>query len=517
MSPWRPVLADICAAPCGALSMTATGTLRPRVVAFLQRLLPLLPPEPEPHIVGGFVRDALLGRYTRDLDITVGADALAVAHRLADALGGAFVLLDEPRQIARVVAQEGGETWLVDVASLQGDQREDLARRDFTVDAMSVPFSALLSEEWQEHILDPFGGRTDLESGVIRAVSPGVFQEDGIRLLRAVRLASSLCFEVEVGTQDLIRRDADALAGISAERVRDEFLAILASGQAMKHVYLLDDLTLLCRVVPELEDGRGVTQPKEHYWDVLHHSIETVGAVEGLLKRTWEPAWVLEAVPWDEALAAHFQEAAGEGHTRGTILKLAGLLHDIAKPAMRTVDEEGRIRFKGHQSQGAATAQAVLQRLRLSRKNIDMIAMQIEHHLRPAQMSQENEMATPRAVYRYFRSAGDVAIDTLYLNLADYLAARGPLLAREEWMAYTAKVRHIMVTGLAQEQPTQASPLVNGHDLMDNCGLPPGPLVGRILEAIREAQATGEVATREQALALARGMIPAERGKRSHA
>ncbi|MFH1141163.1 MAG: HD domain-containing protein [Chloroflexota bacterium] len=487
--------------------------MTPMVVAFLRRLLPLLPAEPEPHAVGGFVRDALLGRATHDLDITVGADALAVARRLADALGGAFVPLDEPRQVARAVVRDGDETWLVDVASLQGDRMADLARRDFTVDAMSVALSALLTEEWSGHVLDPFGGRTDLESGMIRAVSPAVFQEDGLRLLRAVRLAASLGFDIEPTTRDLIRRDAGTLAGVSAERVRDEFLAILASGQAMRHVYLMDDLTLLCRVVPELEDGRGVTQPKEHYWDVLHHSIETVGVVEGLLERTWEPEWVLEAIPWDDALAARFQEVVGEGHTRSTFLKLAGLLHDIAKPATRTVDEEGRIRFKGHQSQGATIAQAVLGRLRLSRKTIDMIAAQIEHHLRPAQMSQEAELATPKAVYRYFRSAGDVAIDTLYLNLADYLAARGPLLEREEWAAYTAKVRHIMVTGLAQEQPLQTPPLLDGHALMGYFHLLPGPLVGRLLEVVREAQATGEVATREQALALAQQTISTEKGE----
>ncbi len=496
-----------------ALSMTATGPLTPRVVAFLQRLLPLLPAEPEPHMVGGFVRDALLGRSTHDLDITVGADAVTLARRLADSLGGAFVPLDEPRQVARVVVQDDGGTLMVDVASLQGDRLEDLARRDFTIDAMSVPLSALLTEEWPKHVLDPFDGRTDLENSMIRAVSPGVFQDDGLRLLRAVRLAASLGFDIEAATRDMIHRDAGALAGVSAERVSDEFLSILANGQAMKHVYLLDDLTLLCRVVPELEEGRGLTQPMAHYWDVLHHNIETVGVVEGLLERTWKPEWVLEAIPWDDAQAARFQEVVGDGHTRGTFLKLAGLLHDISKPATRTVDEEGRIRFIGHESQGATTAQAVLGRLRLSRKTIDMIATQIEHHLRPALMSQEDELATPRAVYRYFRSAGDVAIDTLYLNLADYLAARGPLLEREEWVAYTARVRHIMEAGQAQKQPIQTPALLDGHAIMGYFHLAPGPLVGRLLEAIREAQATGEVATREQALALAHELLATVKGE----
>ena len=467
--------------------------------------------------MGGLVRDALLGRQTRDLDITVTADTVAVARHLADALGGAFVLLDEPRQIARVVVQHGGESWHVDLASLQGDRLQDLARRDFTIDAMSVPLSMLLAGDWRSNVLDPFGGMRDLEGRVVRAVSPGIFQEDGLRLLRAVRLAASLEFDIEAGMRDLIRRDASILAGVSGERVRDELLAILVSRQAVGHAYLLDDLGLLCKVVPELEEGRGVTQPKEHHWDIFHHNVETVGAVEGLLERTWEPSWALEAVPWCDALASHFQEVAGEGHTRGTLLKLAGLLHDIGKPATRTVDTEGRIRFLGHHGQGAIMAGAILQRLRFSRRSTRMIEAEIQHHLRPGQMSQGDELATQRAVYRYFRSAGDVAIDTLYLNLADYLAARGPLLEREEWADYTGKVRHILETGLAQEQPPRRPPLVNGNDLMAMLHLAPGPLVGRLLEAIREAQAAGEVSTREAALALAEEMLAAEPGQVTHA
>ena len=463
------------------------------------------------------MRDALLGRQTCDLDITVTGDAVAVARHLADALGGAFALLDGSRQMARVVVKHGGESWRVDLASLQGDRLQDLARRDFTIDAMSVPMNMLLAEEWRSGVLDPFGGMRDLEAGLVKAVSPGVFQEDGLRLLRAARLAASLEFDIEAETRDLIRRDASALAGVSGERVRDELLAILASRQAVRHMYLLDDLGLLCQVVPELEEGRGVTQPKEHHWDIFHHNVETVGAVEGLLKRTWEPSWALEAVPWDDVLAGHFQEVASEGHTRGTLLKLAGLLHDIGKPATRTVDTEGRIRFLGHHGQGAIMAAAILRRLRFSRRSVRMIKAEIQHHLRPGQMSQGEELATHRAVYRYFRSATDVAIDTLYLNLADYLAARGPLLERDEWAVYTGKVRHILDTGLAQEQPPRTPPLVNGNDLMALLHLAPGPQVGRLLEAIREARAAGEVNTREAALVLAGERLAAEPGQVTHA
>ena len=494
-----------------AFPAAAAGLLSTATVSFLQRLLPLLSSSLEPHAVGGFLRDALYGRPTRDLDLTVRGDALTVARNLADALKAAYVPLDEQRGIARVVAQHAGQVWRVDLASLQQNHLHDLGRRDFTIDAMSVPLPLLLTGEWQSNIIDPFGGRGDLERRLVRAVGPEVFREDGLRLLRAVRLTASLDFEIEHDTRDMIRRQADALAGVSGERIRDEFLAILETRPAIRHVHLLDDLRLLGQIIPELEEGRGVTQPKEHHWDVFHHNVETVGAVEGLLERKWDPSWVLEAVPWNDSLAAHFQEMVGEGHTRATLLKLAGLIHDIAKPAARTVDSGGRIRFLGHHSEGAIVARVILHRLRFARHTSRMVEAEIEHHLRPGQMSQGTEMATPRAVYRYFRSAGEVAIDTLYLNLADYLAARGPLLERAEWTAYAAQVRHTLDSGLHQEE--EASPalrLVDGRDLMASLNLTPGPLVGRLLEAIQEAQSTGEVTTKEEALALASGMLAAD-------
>ncbi|MBI4201225.1 MAG: HD domain-containing protein [Chloroflexi bacterium] len=483
------------------------GSIGPRVASFLRRLLPLLPSELTPHAVGGFLRDALLGRSTLDLDVTINGDALAVARRLADALDGAFVPLDEPRQITRVVLHHSGQAWKVDLASRHGSLLEDLGRRDFTVDAMSVPLDALLAEDWREAILDPFGGRADLDRRLIRAVRPEVFQDDGLRLLRAVRLAAYLSFDIEPGTRDLIRRDVSALAGVSGERVRDELLAILASRQAVRHVYLLDDLGLLAQVVPEMEQGRGVTQPKEHYWDVFHHNVETVGAVEGLLERIWEPSWPLDSVPWTPDLQDYFQQVVGEGHTRATLLKLAGLLHDIAKPATRTIDPTGRIRFRGHHSQGAEMASVILRRLRLGRRSAKMIELQVEHHLRPGQMSHGNDMPTPHAVYRFFRSAGDAAVDTLYLNLADYLAARGPLLEQDEWVAYAGKVRHILEAGLVQAQTPETPKLLDGHELMATLGLASGPVVGRLLEAIHEAHATGEIATRDQALDMARSIL----------
>ena len=465
----------------------------------------------EPHVVGGLLRDALLGRATRDLDLAFVGDALPVARRLADSLGGVVVVLDEPRQIARVVVADGGGEVVakLDIASMQGDVLQDMARRDFTVDAMAVPLSLFLTGDWRSAVVDPFDGRGDLERGLIRAVGPRVFREDGARLLRAIRLRALLGFELEEQTRELICQDAEGLDGVAPERLRDEFLAILTSPGAMRSLYLMDELGLLGRLLPELEQGRGVQQPREHYWDVFYHNVETVGAIEGLLKRTWEPSWVLDEVPWDRTLEEHFREVHSDGYTRGTLCKLAGLLHDIAKPATRTMEASGRIRFFGHHTQGAEMARVALSRLRLSRRGIELVEKMIELHLRPGQMSQRLELPTTRAVYRFFRRAGDSAIDVVYLNLADYLAARGPYLEREEWSAYVATVRYALETGLSQEETATMPKLLDGHDLMNVLNIGPGPRVGELLEALREARAAGEITNGEEALALARRRLAA--------
>jgi poly(A) polymerase len=499
-------------------SATSVVSLDHAATLFLRRLVSLVPGDMEPHIVGGFLRDALLGRATRDLDLTVSGDALALARHFADALDGAYVPLDESRNIARVVANHENETWRIDVAALQGDRLQDLARRDFTIDAMSVSLDDMLEDTWPFLVQDPFDGRDDLERRQVCVVSPGVFLEDGIRLLRAVRLAAQLDFAIGPEVRELIQRDASALEGVAGERIRDELMAILASRSALSFVHLLNELGLLTRVFPDLEAGRDVQQPKEHYWDVLTHNIETVGAVEGLLARDLEPAWVLEMVPWPADMEAYFKEMMTDGHTRGTLLKLAGLLHDVAKPATRTETPEGKIRFLGHHTDGADMAGKALERLRFSNKGITLVRTQVEHHLRPALMSHGDDLATTRAVFRYFRSAGDAAVDTLYLNLADYLAARGPFLEKDEWAAYTKKVCHILESGVGQQGKAPSMPrLVDGNALMAELALLPGPLVGQLLDAIQESQATGEVNTRDAAIALARCIIASQGKESGHA
>lgn len=461
-------------------------------------------PSLEVYLVGGAVRDALLGRSTRDIDLVVRGDAIVLARALAKDLGATFVLLDEANGVARLVWHGEGARWEIDLARLQGESIEqDLARRDFTVDALAVPLHSAQGNPSGWPIRDPFGGREDLGRRRLRLVSPGAFQDDPLRLLRAVRLSAQLDFEIEAHTASMVRRDAHLILHTAPERIRDEMLKTLALPGATHHLLLADDLGLLCRIIPELAEGKGVIQPPEHAYDVFRHNVETPGQLERLLSpagRHQDP--VLASVPWQEGLEAYFAEEVGDGHTRATLLKIACLLHDIAKPACRTVEPSGRIRFIGHHTVGAEQAEAILRRLRCSGRSIALVRTAVQHHLRPSHLAPPGQLPTARALYRYFRDTGQEGIGILFLAMADFLAARGPNLVREAWEEYCHRIAYALREGTRPTLPQALPKLVDGYDIMTVFHLLPGPHLRPLLEAVREAQATGAISTRQEALEL---------------
>lgn len=459
------------------------------------------------YLAGGFVRDRLLMRETADVDIAVGADAPEVARGVAADVGGRYVLLDSVHRIARVVLDErvppSGEKLLLDFTSFQDGIEADLARRDFTINAIAIDIGEFVRHPQSPALIDPFQGRDDLARKLIRAVSAETFRSDPLRLLRAVRLAAELDFSIDSGTEELVRQSAGLIGEVAGERVREELLRLLAVPGAGRFLTCLDELGLLRTVFLELAPAAGVEQPREHYWGVLEHSLKTADAVEFLLRQgKWEYAGeeVLAAVPWTEELAAHFNREVSRGSTRGTILKLAALLHDIAKPQTRAFDASGRMRFLGHPGEGAQIVSGVLERLRFSSREIKLVEVMVRNHLRPTQMSQQG-LPSRRAIYRYFRDTGEAGIDILFLSLADHLATRGPDLREAGWREHTATVTYVLERRFAEEAPAVPPKIVDGYDIMECFGLNPGPRIGELLEAVGEAQAGGEVSTREEALA----------------
>jgi poly(A) polymerase len=474
------------------------------LLGFLTKVSVILSQQKCPaYLVGGFVRDWLLGRRKADIDIAVCGDALSIAQEVTEAVDGRYVLLDEANKVARVVIADE-QLWHLDFSSFSGDIQDDLARRDFTIDTMAVELQGFILGS--ARLIDPFSGESDLKERLVRAVNQRIFVEDGARLLRGVRLAAELGFKIEPETESLIRRDCREVKVVPGERLREELVRILALPAAGEMVRYLDKLGLLTEIVPELKEMKGMEQPKEHYWDVFEHSVEAMSAAEFLLR---ESLWkygkedLLKVTPWSDEISRHFDEEVSSGSSRRLLLKLGALLHDIAKPATKAVDETGRTRFLGHTKQGAVLAAEILERLRFSGREIKLVENLVYHHLRPAQMSNEG-LPTSRAVYRYFRDTEGAGIDVLFLALADYLATHGPKLDIGEWWQHNQLMDYILAEHLKQEAEVLPLKLIDGHDLMDIFDLRPGRLIGELLTEIREAQAAGEVVTREEAIALVR-------------
>ena len=473
------------------------------------------------YVVGGFVRDVLLGRDTADIDIAVEADAVEIAPKVATALGGKYVLLDEANRVGRVVLanKEAPSTkgqWKLDFSTVKGNIKQDLKQRDFTIDAMAIDLREIVNQPLPPApsplkkgeappkppmLIDPFNGWDDLRRGVIRVVTETAFESDGARLLRAVRLAAELGFTINSQTEALIQRYSHLIASVAGERIREELLRLLAIPHAEQFLPYLDKLGLLTVIFPELAQTKGVEQPKEHFWDVFDHSLKTVAAVDFLLGQgTWgyTSEEALGVVPWSAVLNQHFGREVSSGSTRRSLLKLAALLHDIAKPQTKAIIN-GRMRFLGHAKEGATIAVSILERLRFTTKEIKLVETMVRYHLRPMQMS-HTELPSRRAIYRYFRDTGEAGIDILFLGLADHLATRGPQLELAQWRGHAQMTSYILDQYFEQESLVAPPKLIDGHDIINIFGLSPGPKIGELLEAVREAQASGELTTRQEAL-----------------
>ena len=469
------------------------------------------------HIVGGYVRDKLLGRFTRDIDIAVAAVAPEVGRKLAETLQGKYVLLDEANGIARVILSEGdlegGIRWHFDFSTFIEGIEADLSRRDFTIDAMAVSVEEL-GKGQSARLIDPFHGREDLERHLLRVVSSAAFENDPARLIRAVRLAAEYGLTLEGDTEALLKKHSQLVRQVAGERVKEELCRILAVRTAAHFVLYLDSLGLLTAIVPELAATKGVEQPREHYWDVFHHSIETVAALELLLGENTKA----KSVALPPHLASHvedFDNGTAAGVSKATLLKIAALLHDIAKPQTKTIESDGRARFFGHTKEGAAVAGDILRRLRFSTREIRVVQTMIEAHLRLWQMGGEEGIPSRRAIYRYFRDTGDVSIDIMFLSLADFLATQGPNLDVAEWRQHGRSVEYVLTQREAEESIVSPPKLIDGHDLMRTFGLKPGPKVGEVLDAVREAQGAGDIGTRDEALAFAeRHLLQGQKGKK---
>lgn len=492
-----------------------TNTLARRVIAFIGR-------QAQPAwLVGGYVRDRLLGRPSHDLDVIVPQGGIRLARAIAAEFRGASFALDPDRDVGRAIVGDAATGTLeVDVARLRvPDLLDDLALRDFTVNAIAMDISGDAADP---RVFDPFDGRVDLTRELVRAVTEGTFRDDPLRILRGVRMVAELGFHIEDATFSLMRRDTGLLAGVASERVRDELLRILTAPGAWQHLRLLHLLGVLDIILPEAAAQVGVEQSTPHYQDAFDHTRSVLAHLEGILALLWPDSGyaVPQPVAGDAtvlASAAQWAELAevlapfaadlcvqltlplSAEHIRRDLLMWAALTHDWGKPAKRMVEDDGRTHFYDHDHWGALLAQSRLQALKFSGDEAAYVARLTDQHMRPVHLAHDYPPSR-KAVYRFFKDAEGTGPDCVLLSLADHLATRAAAPEDEPWRR-RLDVTTILLQAYFRERPQRVDPplLLNGRQVMAELGLPPSPKIGELLAGLREAQATGEVTSLEEA------------------
>jgi len=421
----------------------------------------------EAYVVGGYVRDRILGREGTDVDIVVVGDGISFARTVAEEFGCTNVVLFEKFGTAMLPLAEGKiefvtareESYvpesrkpMVKKASLESD----LTRRDFTVNALAASINGGTIGQ----VTDPFGGIADIREEILRTpLEPDrTFDDDPLRMMRALRFSSQLGFRIHQETLAGIVRKAERISIVSKERITEEFLKILRSPKPSVGLDLMNGTGLVKHVFPELAETVGVEQRKEyHHKDVFYHTLKVVDKICGTTENVW--------------------------------LRFVALVHDIAKPRTKAFKEGIGWTFHGHEDLGARMMKSVFRRMRLPMEKLPYVEKLVRLHLRP--MVLVSEEVTDSAVRRLLFEAGEDIDDLMALARADITSGNPGRVTRymENYDLVMEKMKEVE----EKDRLRNWQPPVRGDEIMQVCALEPGPLVGVLKKKIEEAVLDGVI------------------------
>jgi len=456
----------------------------------------------EAYLVGGIVRNQLMVRPTKDVDLAIANNPKEIAHRLSEKLKAPMITLEEEREIYRVFSNDGFQ---FDFARFKGKNiEEDLSQRDFSVNAMAVRLPVRHFESMTQDLIDPYHGKKDIAQKTIRHISTAIYDDDPLRLLRGFRIACQLQFQIDPTTFEAIKANCNKIKMPAVERVREELLLLLESPNAYPYICSMDASGLTSELFPEIDPNRTCALDYYPGKGVWGHSLDGLKHLEWILINLEK-----EFPENHEKMAPVFFGIGNdtEGHSRAALMKLAILFHDIGKaPTAEIID--GRMRFFMHEEVGAKISTKIAQRLKCSSDFTQGVSRLVQSHMRPGGLAHIPNL-TDRAKFRFFRDLGNAALPMLMVSLAD----RYTYLTEQEIGKETdlhEKSTKELVRWYYQkelEQQYKKPKLINGDLLMDHLGLKPGPTLGKILRDLDEAIALGEVGTKEQAITFAEKWI----------
>jgi poly(A) polymerase len=435
-------------------------------------------------LVGGYLRDLLLGARTKDYDFSLPKDASPFIETIEEALHLHFFKVgkEEMGTITYRIIKEGMS---IDLTFLQGETIEkDLRRRDFTVN--SVAFSLQdATFHWVEGALE------DIEKKLIRTVSNRSIDLDPLRMLRAIRYLCTLeGFAMDKELKEEISLKKEKILSLPAERIRMELDQILLSPQPAVGMKFLHESNLFFSLFPELKGLESLGQNEHHHLDALSHTLLIAEKI------SWASEWIGRNDP----------ETPLNQEDRLT-LYYAGLFHDIGKQDTYSKDEKGRVHFYYHEAFSAQSAERIMERLRFSNLMENKILHLIKNHMRILNLSQETKET---ALRRLVNQIGDETPLLVLLSLADKEASRGILSVQNDEVVEKHCLRILEL--FREKDIVHPPPLITGHDVMA-LGYSSGPRVGQILSHIRHKQVEGEIKNREEALKVLKDRFGIEGGQ----
>lgn len=436
------------------------------------------------YAVGGLLRDFYLGIENFDKDIIVDKiNAKDFAQTLAIKLNASFVPLDEENKIYRLVLQD--KIHFVDIANPIGATlEEDLKRRDLTINSIAMNLKTF-------EIIDLNNGIDDLKSKKIRHISEQNFIDDPLRLLRAYRFQAMLGFDLDSKLTKIVKKHAAKIHNSAIERINYEFLKLFSGDYSIKALIQMDESGLLAKILPVSQELKKVPPNLHHHLNLFEHSIETVNQIQQIYEKS------------NSEVQKHLQKIDFGGATRLAHLKFAGFLHDIGKPDTWTIEEDtGKHRFIKHDDLGSKMSISILKNAKFSKKQIDYIAKMIKFHIYPSHIVTAPEL-NEKIYMRFIRKMENDVIDIIILAMADRLSARGEEITDDIVAKNINSLQKLLDFYLDVKENLKPLPkLLSGEEIMEILIIPPSKKLGEVIKALHEAQLSGEITTKDEALAL---------------